>query len=190
MSRQFCRLNCFARDGPYPHALRMTIDAVLHRQRFKRPGRRAVESFHRAMAVLAFDLGSRYVNLVREKNMWRQAPDSSPRNFLSLFSIGSDFFYLRALSISARVTTKTQRRRRSPGHRIFLRTLMACRTWETERNVSLVRKRDRLLDATEYPARPVTQGRYCGHNYQDQNNSFHCHPSNYRKSPHLTVLRN
>lgn len=105
MSRQFCRLHCFARDGPRPHTLRMTIDAILHRQRLKRPGRRPVEGFHRTMAGLTFDLRCRYVNLMREKDMRRQAPDPFPWNFLSFFSVGSDFFDLRAVGISARVAT-------------------------------------------------------------------------------------
>lgn len=192
MSRQFCRLYGFARDGRRPHTLRMAIDAILHRKRPKGPGRRPLEGFHWAMAVLAFDLRYRYVNLMRKKDVRRQAPDSFPWNFLSLLSVGSDFLYLRAVGISARVTTQTQRRRWSPRNRVLFSALMARRTRETERNVSLMGKRNRLLDTTEYPARPITQGRHSGHNYQDQNNSFHCHPSNHRESPrfHFTVVQN
>ena len=191
MSRQFCRLHCFARDGPRPHALRMTIDAILHRQRLERPGRRPGEGFHRTMAGLAFDLGRSYVDLMREKDVRRQAPDSSPGNFLSLFCVRSDFFYLRAFGISAGVTTQTQRRWRSPRDCVFFRSLMARRTGKTERNVSFMRKCDRLLNAAEYPARPVTHGRHAGHNYEDQNNSFHCRPFNYRESQRfcLAVLQ-
>ena len=184
MSLQFCRLHGFARDSLRPHTLRMTIDAILHRKRLKRPWRGASKRFHRAMAGLAFDLCCRYVNLVRKKNVRRQAPDSSPRNFLSLFPVSSDLLDFRALSFSAAVTTKTQRRGRPPGNCIFFRTLMACRAWQTERDVGLVRKRDRLFDAAEYSARPVAQSRHSGHNYQDQNNSFHRHPFNYRESSH------
>ena len=71
MSGQFRRMHCLARDGRRPHALRVTVDAILHRQRLERPGRRPPKGFHRTMAGLAFDLCCRYVNLVRKMDMER-----------------------------------------------------------------------------------------------------------------------
>lgn len=185
MSHQFCRMHCLARDGRRPHTLRMTIDALLHRQRLQWPGRRAVEGFHRTMAGLTFDLCCRYVNLMRKKDMRRQAPDPFPRNVLSLVAVGQDFSYLRVVGISTRVTLETQCRRRSPRNRISFHSLVARGTRETECNVILMRKRNRLFDAAGHAARPVPYGRHSGRNDQDQNNSFHCHPFNLRIETHI-----
>jgi hypothetical protein len=188
MSRQFCRMHGFARDGRRPHTLRMTIDAILHRQRLERPGRRPLKGFHRTVAGLTFDLRCRHVNLMRKEDLRRQAPDPLPRNVLSFFSVRQEFFDLRVVGISARVTTEAQCRWRSPRNRIFFHSLMARRTRETECNVSLMRKRNRLFDAGENAARPVTHGRHGRRNYQDQNNSFHCHPLLLAIGTHVASL--
>src|SRR3989338_1680650 len=63
-------------DPPLPFLV--ACDAVVHRERFQRARRRAVERLHRAMAGLALHLGDDDVGAVREEDVRRQPPHTLP----------------------------------------------------------------------------------------------------------------
>ena len=90
--------------------------------------------------------------------MRRQAPHPLPGNILTLVAKGLELGNLRAFGVTAGVTGKTQRRRRSPGDAIFFSALMATGTGNFLRDMSFVRKLDWLLDRRHAPIGPVAQG--------------------------------
>ena len=83
--------------------------------------------------------------------MRRQTPHSLPGNFFAFLSIVFEFFYLCAFRIS-RMTRQTQCRGRPSRDDILLRALMAAGARKVELDMSLVRKRDRLLDIRVHPS--------------------------------------
>ena len=145
----------------------MTGNAIVHRQRFERSRRRTIERFHGSVTRLAGELGRGDVDAMREKHMRRQAPHPLPGNFLSLLTIGFEFFDLWVFRVAARMTSQTKSRRRSPSHEIFLSALMATGAGNVLRDMSLVREFDGLLDSGHAPIGPVTERQRSGDSCKD-----------------------
>ncbi len=124
----------------------MTGDAIFHRQSFQRTRRRPIEGFHGSMARLARELGHTDVHSMGEKYMRRQAPHPLPGNILSLVAKGLELGNLGAFRVTAGMTGETQRRRRTPGDKIFFGALMATGAGNFLSDVSFVGKLDGLFD--------------------------------------------
>ena len=107
------------------------------------------------------------MNPMGKENMGGQAPDSFPRNLLSLLAIGAQFFYFRAFGLSTAVAGHTQGRRRPPRYRALFRALMAASARQFEIQVSLVGKGNGLVDAAAHPTRRVSPGQYAQPDYRD-----------------------
>ena len=145
----------------------MTGDAIVHRQRFERSRRRTIEGFHGSMARLASELSCRDVDAMREKYMRRQAPHPPPGNILSLLAKGFEFFDLRVFRVAARMASQTKRRRGPASREVFLGALMAADAGDVLRDMSLVRKLNRLFDPRHAPFGPVTERQRGNDNCKD-----------------------
>ena len=78
--------------------------------------------------------------------MRRQAPHPLPGNILSLVAKGLELGNLGAFRVTAGMTGETQRRRRTPGDKIFFGALMATGAGNFLSDVSFVGKLDGLFD--------------------------------------------
>lgn len=130
----------------------MAGDAVVHRERLKRPCRRTFESFHWTVAGLAGDLAYCDVNAVREKHMGWQAPYSPPGDFLTAPGKGLEFLDFRVRRIAAGVAGETKSGGGPPGNQIFFGSLMAAGARDSLRDMCLMRKFYRLFDPRIHPA--------------------------------------
>ncbi len=145
----------------------MAGHAAIHREFYKRTGRRFRQSLHRSMAGLAAYLGSGNVNAMREKNMRRHSPNPLPGNLLSFLAIRPKLLDFLARRLPSRVASHTQRRGRSAGYGIRLSPNMAARARQVHIDVSLVGKCDGLAYSGLNPTAPETQGQ--GRSNDDEN---------------------
>jgi len=147
-----CRLWFHLRSG-----FLMTSHAIVHGERLERSPQRLIECFYRTVAGLTFNLCDRNVDPVREKNMWRQPPDSLPRDLLVFFTVRFNFFDLWVLRLHGTMATHAHSDRRPSGDDIRFDSYMTGTAGEALCDVFFVRELDRLFNPSCTPTCPEKQ---------------------------------